>query len=318
MPKLLSGLLVLALFGCADDQSAYQRLSHQASVTKAALNDTAGIAYNLKISDTLVGSLRKFLVDFPHSHFGPQAKRDLAHWESKTRAFGLQLDSSCEALYQHLYSAYEARSLPLLDRFLATWQKDITLQPITQAECMCDTLRAVYRVFRAFADSFYHDLQPTIILPNEMRVEIVDSLIPHRLLRDQKPPRVLHQDTDYRFRPLYSNGKSRTLYLSRAYECALKRFLKRPYWGTPTFQADVVEEPRREKFLSNRIRALISHWGELYFFQSQPSIHSITFSTDLARAQVAYSEGDYFGGVLVYRLTKAGWRFETRGQWWIQ
>lgn len=246
------------------------------------------------------------------------AQERTSHFDSDVRA-ALEDTVRGEILHQRLHAAYIARSSALLDSFLTSWETDTTLKPLTTAQCASDTLRALYGVFQAFADSFYQDLQPTIILPNEMRFAALDPLDAGPYPRGENPPRVLYQGIDRNFRPVYSNGKARILYFSRAYAIALHRFVRRPYFGSSSFNDDVVQEPLRIKFLSKRLEPMITHWGESYIFISQPEVRSIDFSADLSQAIVNYAKATYYGNSLLYKRTPDGWRFvERTGMMWVQ
>lgn len=232
-------------------------------------------------------------------------------------------------LYQTLETAYATQSLNLLDRFFEAWHKDPALQPLASDVALSDTVRAVYDIFRTYADSIYRTGLPFVVLPTSIRYSVDDSIASvmsqwhwgdQRLYRDgpQNPRRSrLPYKTEHvtvlpNFRPTYQSGKARILYLGQDYDLALHLFLRPPETETlQSFKPFAIEADQRAEFLRSRISVLHGHNGYYFFFEPQPSLDHVAFSKDLIYAELSYSNGDFWGGTSAYIKEPRGWFFLT-------
>lgn len=227
-----------------------------------------------------------------------------------------------DSLDQQLQRAFAMRSQVLLDRFIKSWEDDTTFNPITPEHCVSDTLRAIYGIFQAFADSLYRDAGPVVALPYGMRFSIFEPMDKNEAWVGAVPRKTLYEGSVRKFCPRYSNNHAHVLYLDGVHELALDRFLRPLSPKGKSRKESNQLELLRFNFLSKRLSVMLTHWGDNYIFVSQPEIERIELSTDLTHAIVHYAKTSYYGSSALYQRTFAGWRYTRNGGssilFWVQ
>ena len=244
-------------------------------------------------------------------------------------------DRDVQLLYQTLETAYAIQSPALLDRFCEVWQRDPDLQPLLNTIALSDTVKAVYDVFRAFADTLYHATLPFVVLPTSVTYSVDDSIGPAAyysaneyfhpnrfrisstpLLTNRKMP----SHSIDKFRPSYRIGNSRILYLSQAYDRALHLFLKPPeVESAESFKPFALEARKRSEFLRHRIPVMRGHNGYYFFFEEPPMFNRLYLSKDLNYAEVSHSRGDFSGSTDAFIKANHRWiLFHPFFDLWIQ
>jgi hypothetical protein len=246
-------------------------------------------------------------------------------------------DPYVRVLYQTLETAYATQSLDLLDRFFEAWHRDPTLQPLSSNVALSDTVRAVYDIFRAYADSIFRTGLPFVVLLTSICYTVDDSIESVMSSWHWGDQYLYREGSQYNhrprlpyrkerivwildFRPVYQSRNARILYLGQAYDLALHLFLRPPESESDeSYRLLAAESKRRAEFLRSRIPVLRGHNGYYFFFEPQPMIGRVALSKDLVYAEVSYSKGDFWGETSAYIKGAQNWLFlKTLENFWMQ